>query len=102
MHARRVVAGYRRASVRAELDAAVALLEASGATVRVTTASGIALDAPDENARRASRGALAHALRDEPNAAYRIDVTRDAHGALLVALTPEHAAVESDIAGSGT
>jgi hypothetical protein len=102
MHARRVVAGYRRASVRAELDAAVALLEASGATVRVTAASGIALDAPDENARRAIRGALAIALRDEPNATYRIDVARDAHGALIVALTPEHAAADSATDGSGT
>jgi two-component system sensor histidine kinase DesK len=102
MHARRVVAGYRRASVRAELDAAVALLEAAGATVRVTAASEIALDAPDENARRAIRGALAHALRDEPNATYRIDVKRDAHGALVVTLTPEHAAVNSATAGSDT
>jgi len=102
MHARRVVAGYRRASVRAELDAAVALLEASGATVRVTAASGIALDAPDENARRAIRGALAIALRDEPNATYRIDVARDAHGALIVAMTPEHAAADSATDGSGT
>ena len=101
MHARRVVVGYRRASVRAELDAAVALLEASGATVRVTVASGIALDAPDENARRAIRGAVAHALRDEPNATYWIDVTRDAHGALVVALTPEPAAVDPATAGSG-
>ena len=39
-NARRVVAGYRGSSVRAELDAAAALLEASGATVQIAIADG--------------------------------------------------------------
>ena len=99
--ARRVVAGYRRASVRAELDAAVALLEASGASVRIVAADGIALDAPDENARQAIRGALSQALRDEPNASYHIHVTRDARGALTVAVTPEALGIDSAPSGSG-
>ena len=63
--ARRVVSGYRRSSVRAELDAAAALLEAAGGSVRVVAADGVGLDAPDENARRAIRAALAQALIDE-------------------------------------
>jgi signal transduction histidine kinase len=66
--ARRVVAGYRRASVRAELDAATALLEASGAQGRIDAAPGVSLDLPDDEVRRAIRLALAQALRDEPNA----------------------------------
>lgn len=87
--ARRVVAGYRGGSVRAELDAATALLEASGATVRIVAADGIALDSPDESARSAIRAAVTQALRDEPNAGYRIAVTRDEHGALNATVSPD-------------
>jgi hypothetical protein len=81
-----VVAGYRGASVRAELDAAAALLEASGATVWVVTEDGIALDSPDEEARTAIRAAVAQALREEPNDVYRVAVRRDAAGALRVSV----------------
>jgi hypothetical protein len=92
--ARRVVAGYRGASVRAELDAAAALLEASGATVWVVTEDGIALDSPNEEARTAIRAAVAQALREEPNGVYRVAVTRDGAGALRVSVasgeTPLH------------
>jgi two-component system sensor histidine kinase DesK len=88
--ARRVVSGYRRSSVRAELDAAAALLEASGASVRVVAADGVALDAPDENARRAIRAALAQALRDEPNVNYLVEVGRDRDGALTVGVSADH------------
>jgi two-component system sensor histidine kinase DesK len=86
--ARRVVAGYRGSSVRAELDAATALLEASGATVEISIAEGLALDSPDEHARRAIRSAVGRALRDEPNASYHVDVTRDDTGTIRVLVSP--------------
>jgi len=86
--ARRIVAGYRGSSVRTELDAATALLEASGATVEVVAAKGVRLDVPDNNARAEIRTAVARALRDEPNAAYRIDVAHDAAGRITVAVVP--------------
>ena len=59
--ARRIVAGYRVSSVRAELDAATALLEASGATVRVVAADGIPFDAPDTQARAVIRAEIGRA-----------------------------------------
>ena len=97
-HARRVVAGYRGSSVRAELDAAAALLEASGAHVQIDVADGIPLDSPDEHARRTIRTALSRALRDEPNANYRVHVTRGQAGAIDVAVSASDAvpAVGSD------
>jgi two-component system sensor histidine kinase DesK len=85
--ARRIVAGYRGSSVRAELDAAAALLEASGAHVRIDVAEGIALDSPDEHARGAIRAAVFRALRDEPNASYHVHVTRGQAGAIDVAVS---------------
>src|SRR5262249_19535545 len=80
--ARRVVAGYRVSSVRAELDAATALLEAAGATVRVVAADGIPLDAPDAQARAVIRAALSEALRGDPRSGYRVLVSRDDLGRL--------------------
>jgi two-component system sensor histidine kinase DesK len=86
-NARRVVAGYRSSSVRAELDAAAALLEASGAKVHIDVADGVALDAPDDHARGSIRAAIARALREEPNAIYRVSVTRGRSGAIDVAVS---------------
>lgn len=86
-NARRVVAGYRGSSVRAELDAAAALLEASGAQVQIDVADGVALDSPDDCARASIRAAVARALRDEPNAIYHVRVTRDRSGAVDVAVS---------------
>ena len=97
-NARRVVAGYRGSSVRAELDAAAALLEASGAHVRIDVADGLALDSPDEAARRTIRAAIARALRDEPNASYRVHLTRGPSGAIDVAVSAGDGA---DVAGLG-
>ena len=86
-NARRVVSGYRGSSVRAELDAAAALLEASGAQVHIDVADGVALDSPDEKARESIRAAIARALREEPNAMYRVRVTRGRSGAIDVAVS---------------
>ena len=90
--ARRVVAGYRVSSVRAELDAATALLEASGATVRVVAPDGIRLDVPDTQARAVIRAALTEALRGEPRSSYRVLVARDDVGRLCVGVAGDDAA----------
>ena len=94
--ARRVVAGYRHSSIRAELEAAAALLEASGASVHIAVAEGVALDSPDQNATSAIRASLARALRDEPNAFYRIEVSRDGEGSLAISLSSDDTASSSD------
>jgi signal transduction histidine kinase len=85
--ARRMVTGYRESSVRAELDAVAALLEASGAMVHVVVADSISLDATEAAARDIIRAALADALRGEPRARYRLDVLRNGAGALAVSVT---------------
>lgn len=90
--ARRVVAGYRASSLRAELDAAAALLEASGATVQVIAEDGVSLDVPDPRAREIIRVAIADALRDEPRASYRLHVRRQASGILDVTVSFGHQA----------
>jgi len=90
--ARRVVAGYRVSSVRAELDAATALLEATGATVHVVAGDGIPLDAPDTQARAVIRAALTEALRGEPRSRYRVLVSRDDVGRLCVGVAGDDAA----------
>jgi two-component system sensor histidine kinase DesK len=87
--ARRMVTGYRASSVRAELDVAAALLEASGARVRVVGADDALLDSPDEPARRAIRAAIADALRSEPHSSYCLEVIRDPKGTLDVKVTPD-------------
>jgi hypothetical protein len=87
--ARRMVAGYRASSVRAELEVAAALLEASGARVRVVGADDMLLDSPDAHACRAIRAAIADTLRGEPHPGYCIEFARDLTGALAVKVTPE-------------
>jgi len=95
--ARRVVAGYRNSSVRSELDAAAALLEATGANVRIVAADGLVLDLPDAQARGTIRAAVATVLREEPNARYRVDVSRDAAGALTVAVSADDDSPPPDV-----
>jgi len=95
-NARRVVAGYRGSSVRAELDAAAALLEASGAQVQIDVADGVTLDAPDDRARRSIRSAIARALRDEPNAIYHVRVSRDRSGAIDVVVSSANGARDAN------
>jgi hypothetical protein len=92
--ARRIVAGYRASSLRAQLDAAVALLEARGAHVRVMAASNIDLDAPDERSRLTLRAALEDALRSDPLAGYLLSVDRDAEegGALRIRVSADEGA----------
>ena len=87
--ARHIVASYRASSVRAELDAAASLLEASGATVRTLIDDGVHLDAPDENARASIRASLARALREEPSPSYVVRVGRDRLGQFDIVISSE-------------
>jgi signal transduction histidine kinase len=86
--ARRLVAGYRESSVRAELDAAAALLEAAGAKVRFAAADIELLGHADEQARKAIRTALARTLGGELHSSYRVEVIRNPAGDLAVDITP--------------
>lgn len=82
--ARRVAASYRRSSLRADLDAAIALLEASGARVELVVDAGVSLDAAEHApAARSLRAAVEAALRHDRGTSYRIHVSRDASGPLL-------------------
>jgi two-component system sensor histidine kinase DesK len=87
--ARRLVAGYRASSVRAELDAAAALLEASGAKVRLADADEELLRPADEQARQVIRTALARTLGGELHSSYRMNVSRNSSGAFAIEITPD-------------
>jgi two-component system, NarL family, sensor histidine kinase DesK len=87
--ARHIVSSYRAASLRAELDAATSLLEASGATVHVLIDDDVHLDAPDENARASIRASLGRALREEPRSSYVVRVGRDRLGQFDIAISSE-------------
>ena len=90
--ARRVVRRYAEASLRGELDAAAALLEASGARVRIVVAHEVGLEAPNAQFRRIIRTAVADALLAEPRPSYLMQVTRDRAGVLLVRVAPDDGA----------
>jgi hypothetical protein len=94
--ARRLVAGYRASSVRAELDAAAALIEASGAEVRLACANVELLDSADEHARKVVRDAVARTLGGEPQLSYRMDVIRNAAGDLVVEISPDQRTANAD------
>jgi two-component system, NarL family, sensor histidine kinase DesK len=85
--ARRLVAGYRAASVRAELDAAMTLLEAAGVESQLSIAEGISLDGVDERSRAAVRLAVMRALRDESPVHCLIEVQQGEGGKLRVLIS---------------
>lgn len=88
--ARRLAASYRSSSLRADLDAAIALLEASGARVQLVVEDGVSLDAAGDansHASRSLRTAVAAALGQGPGAGYRIHVLRDDAGQVQLAMT---------------
>src|SRR5262245_21840356 len=60
--ARRLAAGYRTASLRAELDAATALLQAAGSACRVVVAQNVPIDAAGTRSSGAIRAAVVRAL----------------------------------------
>ncbi len=75
--ARRLVAGYRASSVRAELEAAVTLLGAAGIEPRVMAEDDAALELADKSSRDA---AVIQALRDDTLSGVVIHVGRDDDG----------------------
>ncbi len=87
--ARRIVAGYRSASLRADLEAATALLQASGARVHLIVDAGISLDAATERSRGAIRPLVLRTLQDEAKTDYTIHVGRDETGDVQVSVTCE-------------
>ena len=84
---RRLVAGYRSRSLDAEVRAAVALLEASGARVRVEIATDVARDLPGDGTRRVIHDTLFTALQTDPGGAWVVRVTRDGAGAVRIAVS---------------
>ena len=86
--ARRIVAGYQTPTVRANLAAAAALLETSGASVRVVAGDDVPLDAPNDGFHLEIRDALMHVLRGEPSTSYLFHVTR-AGDQLQITVTPD-------------
>jgi hypothetical protein len=90
--ARRVAASYRSSSLRADLDAVIALLEASGARVQLLVEEGLSLDAAGTvnlQASRSLRTAVAAALGQGPGASYRIHVLRDDAGLVQLLMTSD-------------
>src|SRR5262249_11511097 len=63
--ARRIAAGYRTASLRAELDAATSLLQAAGSTCRVVVAQNVPVDAAETSPGGAIRAAVVRALEED-------------------------------------
>jgi two-component system sensor histidine kinase DesK len=92
--ARRLIAGYRAASVRSELDAAVTLLEAAGVQSHLSVPKGISLDGVDERDRAAVRLAVMRALRNEWLVRCWIKVERDEIGYLRVTISADDVEAE--------
>src|SRR5262249_8976762 len=88
--ARRIAAGYRTGSLRAELDAATALLQAAGSTCRVVVAPGVALDNAAVGSTGAIRAAVVRALEnDDRHGDYEMLVELDGNGGLRVVVSSE-------------
>jgi two-component system, NarL family, sensor histidine kinase DesK len=90
--ARRVAAGFRDASLRLELDAAVALLAAAGARTQLAVEGDVPLDVPAAPYRHVIRNAIDRALLEDVAASYVLRVQGDHHGAVRIALVPDEAA----------
>src|SRR5262249_20029779 len=74
--ARRIIGGYQRRTLRAELDSAAALLTAAGINTRLEVPRGELPDTVDADARAALRTAVASLLRDDAARRCSIVVTR--------------------------
>src|SRR5262245_36293978 len=84
---RRIVARYQATSLRSDIRAAAALLEATGARVEVVVAERLPLDAADVAARRSLHGALAGALRGGGAPLYVLSISRNENGKPRITLT---------------
>jgi signal transduction histidine kinase len=85
--ARRLIVDVRETSVRAEVEAAVALLGAAGVESTVVVQRGLSLDEVDERSRSIVRSAVVRALRDDSLTRCRIEMGRDGQGRLLMAVS---------------
>jgi signal transduction histidine kinase len=87
--ARRIAAGYRTSSLRAELDAAMSLLQAAGSTCRLVVAQNVSVDAAGTGSSGAIRAAVVRAFdTDEQKTACAIHVGLDEAGELRVEVPP--------------
>jgi two-component system sensor histidine kinase DesK len=86
--ARRIAAGYRTSSLRAELDAATSLLHAAGSTCRVVVAQNVPIDTAGAVSSGTIRAAVVRALEEgEQKSACVIHVGLDEAGELRVEVT---------------
>ena len=87
--ARRIAAGYRTSSLRAELDAATSLLQAAGRPCRVVVAQNVPIDSAGAGSNSTIRAAVARALdEDRHKTGCVIHVELDEEGQLRVEVTP--------------
>ena len=83
--ARRIAAGYRAGSLRAELDSAAALLQAAGSACRIIVGPDVSLEAAHTQSSRAIRTAVGRALaNDDHHGDCVIRVGLDGNGGLRV------------------
>jgi two-component system, NarL family, sensor histidine kinase DesK len=87
--ARRMVAGYREVSLRAELDAAETLLQTGGVSVRVDCPAGALQEAPDERLRGEIMDAVTHALTEVGSAFRVLAVSEDEMGLIHARLVTD-------------
>jgi len=91
--ARRLVAGYKEASIRAELRAGLAILDAAGIVPRVVADDAV-LASTDESSRRELRSAIASILRSG-RGGWAIEFSAGSMGAVNVHIAPDEAALTS-------
>jgi len=87
--ARRIAAGYRTGSLQAELDAAVALLQAAGSTCRINVATDVSLDMAATRSSDAIRATVVRALLGHERVDCVMRVELDETGGVRVVVTPD-------------
>ena len=85
--ARRIAAGYRTPSLRAELDAATSLLQAAGSTYRLVVAQNVPIEAVGPRSSGAIRAAVIRALETGEHKTGYVIVELDGAGQLRVEVT---------------
>jgi two-component system sensor histidine kinase DesK len=95
VQARRLIAGYRDTTVRAELEAALTLLAAAGIQARVAVANDRALDAVDARSQSVLRAIVVRVLAEEPLSRCVIRVDWN-HGELMASVLAEDDATDSE------
>ena len=86
--ARRLITRYQRASIRGELDTALALLDTAGVDADVVIATERSLDGMDERVGQAIRSAVIRALGDDTLERCVLVLAEDHRGEINVRLEP--------------